>query len=58
MSAHAAGDTRPLNVSGLRYTHVATLTGLKPGGTYVYQVDGDSYGMQLFGIILGLITHC
>ena len=47
MSAHAAGDTRPLNVSGLRYTHVATLTGLKPGGTYVYQVDGDSYGSFL-----------
>lgn len=42
LPAYAAGDTRLLNVSGLRYTHVATMDGLVPGRAYTYQVDGDS----------------
>lgn len=42
LPAYVAGDTRLLNVSGTRYTHVATMDGLVPGRAYTYQVDGDS----------------
>lgn len=42
LSSHAVGDTRTLNVSGLRYTHVATMAGLEPGRVYEYQIDGDT----------------
>jgi hypothetical protein len=37
----AAGDSKPLNVSGSRYTHVATLEGLVEGAAYDYIVGED-----------------
>jgi hypothetical protein len=48
--AHTRGDTRLLNVTGSRNTHVATMTGLEPGRTYEYQVDGDSVGDNPFAL--------
>jgi hypothetical protein len=39
---NAAGDQRALNISGSRYTHVATLVGLVPGLKYDYRVVGDT----------------
>ena len=41
------GDTRSLNVSGLRYTHVATMHSLVEGALYRYTV-GDRNDAELF----------
>jgi hypothetical protein len=38
LSNIAKGDTRALNISGSRNTHVATMTGLVPDTTYEYKV--------------------
>lgn len=42
MPHSAPADQRALNISGSRYTHVATLVGLLSGTQYSYQVTGDS----------------